>query len=56
MKKIIEGGSTLIERKGIGVGSDQGKFLSLWGNSEKKTFFLTLEWLFSGRNRSNKGF
>lgn len=33
------------------VGSDQGKYLSLWSNSEKKRLLLDLEWEFGGRNR-----
>jgi len=36
--------------------SNQNKYLSFWGNSEKKTFFLSLQWLFSGRNRPHKEF
>jgi len=32
------------------VGSDQGKGLSLWGNSWKRRLFLALEWPFLGWN------
>ena len=36
------------------VGSDQDKYLRLWGNSEKKRLFLGLEWQFGGRNCPDK--